>query len=402
LASIDGLLREGDLLFTRYNGSVEYVGACAVVPSIGHLTYPDKLIRVRVDSRIVEPRYVSYAFQAGKVRAQIRSMARTTAGQAGISGSSLKSIAFPVPPLTEQHRIVGTLDGHFSCLDAASGFLKAAEGRLMNIRTCLLEQLLTPYCDRLRNLASLLREPMINGRSVPTDRNGFPVLRLTAVSDGRVDLAERKNGAWTKEQAAPFLVQEGDFFVSRGNGSLKLVGRGALVCIKPDPVAFPDTLIRLRVDESKLSREFLPLVWNSRHVRTQVENSARTTAGIYKINQSILASITLPVPPLECQQQIVDEVDGLDRNLTWVRNAIHAAHVRERRLRASLLRAAFIGKLAPQDSSDEPASELLRRLRAEPRFEAVKRTPSGRTHKQPPPPSITATTDDYQQEELPL
>jgi type I restriction enzyme S subunit len=67
-----------------------------------------------------------------------------------------------------------------------------------------------------------------------------------------------------------------------------------------------------------------------------------------------------------------------------------------------VLTEAFEGRLIQQNSSDEPASELLRRVRVERAAGPTKRTRSARTPEQPPPPSITATTDDYQQEELPL
>ena len=76
------------------------------------------------------------------------------------------------------------------------------------------------------SLDELLSEELANGRSVPTDDAGFPVLRLTALKHGRVDLRERKGGAWSALDAAPFTVRLNDFLVSRGNGSLSLVGRG--------------------------------------------------------------------------------------------------------------------------------------------------------------------------------
>src|SRR5438477_10659089 len=94
-------------------------------------------------------------------------------------------------------------------------------------------------------LGELLEEPMANGRSVP-DGSGFPVLRLTALKGGRVDLRERKRGAWGAQDASRFRVRNGDFLIARGNGSLALVGRGGLVEDEPDPVAYPDTAIRVR------------------------------------------------------------------------------------------------------------------------------------------------------------
>src|SRR6202034_3509303 len=172
-------------------------------------------------------------------------------------------------------------------------------------------------------------EPLINGRSVQTDGDGFPVLRLTALREGRLALSERKGGRWTAADAEPFLVHRGDFFISRGNGSLSLVGRGALLEEEPDPIAFPDTMIRIRVGEQKIFPEFLRLVWDAQRIRTQIESFARTTAGIYKINQKMVQAILIPVPNLPLQRQLVTEVrevlEGVDRVGGQIQQvAIHA------------------------------------------------------------------------------
>lgn len=161
----------------------------------------------------------------------------------------------------------------------------------------------------VRSLGELVRQPLTNGRSVPTRVGGFPVLRLTALRTEGVDLQERKGGAWSREEASRYLVAEGDFLVARGSGSLDLVGRGSLVRRMADEVAFPDTAIRVRPAVGQISPEYLSLLWNSPMVRMQVESMARTTAGIYKVNQEHLNSVRLPVPALGEQRRIVDILD---------------------------------------------------------------------------------------------
>ena len=188
---------------------------------------------------------------------------------------------------------------------------------------------------------------------------------MTCLDDGRIDLGERKEGEWDASAAAPFLVRKGDFFVSRGNGSLDLVGRGGLVVDHPDPVAYPDTLIRVRVPGEYLEPALLALVWNSRAVRQQLEGQARTTAGIYKVNQGMLNDVRLPLPPLEEQTRIVTEVERQMSFVEACERAVEAGLERSAALRRSVLKAAFEGQLVPQDPTDEPASVLLERIRAQ-------------------------------------
>lgn len=193
-----------------------------------------------------------------------------------------------------------------------------------------------------RPLADLLSEPLRNGRSVPTARDGFPVLRLTAIRNGSVDLGERKTGAWTASDARPYLVTAGDFMIARGNGSLALVGRGGLVRVEPDHVAFPDTMIRARPDRSRLVPEYLALVWESDRVRRQVERSARTSAGIYKVSQPSLSAVALPVPPIGEQRRIVaileEHLSDLDDGVRSLRNAQARCRLLNRSVLLDLIR----------------------------------------------------------------
>jgi type I restriction enzyme S subunit len=100
-------LQKGDLLFTRYNGNTDYVAVCGMfMEEVENFVYPDKLIRVRVNSAIVTPEFIELIFQTPQVRETLRSYIKTSAGQHGISGGDLKSITIPVPSITSQRLIV--------------------------------------------------------------------------------------------------------------------------------------------------------------------------------------------------------------------------------------------------------------------------------------------------------
>lgn len=157
------------------------------------------------------------------------------------------------------------------------------------------------------SLDELLAEGLANGRSVKTRDGGFPVLRLTALRSRSIDLSERKCGAWDEEAARPYLVRKGDFLISRGNGSRHLVGRGSLVTDEPDPVAYPDTMIRIRPGRF-LTPHYLAVIWESPGVRAQLEGRAKTTAGIHKVSQGDLEKTWLPLPTLDEQQQVARQV----------------------------------------------------------------------------------------------
>lgn len=318
----------------------------------------------------------------------------------------LRQLPVPLAPIAEQHRIVEALEDHLSRLDAASAYLARARRATTSLENARRYDLLRPWFATMKSLGTLLVSPLINGRSVPTDDDGFPVLRLTAIKHGALDLSARKGGLWNQQDAAPFLVKQGDFMVSRGNGSLRLVGRGALVVEAPDPVAFPDTMIRVRPNQRLIDAQFLAFVWDSPQVRRQIESAARTTAGIYKINQAILERLQIPVPPRSEQQRIVEsateELAVVDRLISNV----ELADRRARGLRRALLAQAFSGRLVPQDPADEQASALLARVEDErASLAATKAKPVRLTRTTPTkasPPKTTSTVPVGIQEELPL
>lgn len=206
---------------------------------------------------------------------------------------------------------------------------------------------------------------LTNGRSVPTAQAGAKVLRLTAVKEGRIDLREFKVGAWSEEDAKSFAVVEGDLLIVRGNGSLTLVGRAGLVGHVVDQVAYPDTMIRLRVMDSVVSSSWVGLVWDSSLVRTHLERRARTSAGIYKIAQPDIATAPVPVPGVAEQARIGELFQQQLEQIIAMQTMLEAGLWHSAAQRQNILRAAFAGQLVPQDPNDEPASVLLERIRAE-------------------------------------
>ena len=218
-------------------------------------------------------------------------------------------------------------------------------------------------------------DDLANGRSVPSAEKGAKVLRLTAVRNGRIDLSASKNGAWTEKEAEPFAVVEGDLLIVRGNGSLPLVGRAALVPEVREQVAYPDTLIRLRVVESVVRPAWICFMWDSEKTRTHLEQRARTSAGIYKISQPDIISVVVPVPPLAEQDQMLEAFAVSSQSIDEVELMIGTSLKQSTAQRQNILRAAFAGQLVPQDPNDEPASVLLERIRAERAKQAAAKKP---------------------------
>lgn len=87
-------------------------------------------------------------------------------------------------------------------------------------------------------------------------------------------------------------------------------------------------------------------------------------SNIPQINHDDVAELLVPLPPLAEQERIVAEIERRLSTLDRMEAEVERGLRRAERLRHSILKRAFEGKLVPQDPSDEPASALLERIRA--------------------------------------
>ena len=99
-------------------------------------------------------------------------------------------------------------------------------------------------------------------------------------------------------------------------------------------------MIAARID-NQVARPFLELVWNSRAVRTQIEASARTTNGTYKVNQTMLEAVSFICPPIELQHQFTNRTIAIGKQKDFVQSSLSQLD----QLFASLQHRAFRGEL---------------------------------------------------------
>ncbi len=83
------------------------------------------------------------------------------------------------------------------------------------------------------------------------------------------------------------------------------------------------------------------------------------------LNLSILNELPYPLPPIQEQKEIVENLELQFANIDAILNDNNHRKKAINTLRQAILKQAFEGKLVPQDPTDEPASELLKRIREE-------------------------------------
>ena len=167
----------------------------------------------------------------------------------------------------------------------------------------------------------------------------------------------------TQEVADQFALVSGDILFTEGGDRDKL-GRGWVWKGEIDGCIHQNHVFRARLLLNDMPPEFVSW-WGNSFGQTFFEQTGKQTTNLASINLSVLSSFPVPLPPLAEQRRIVAEVDRRLSAIQEAESTVEANLTRGERLRQSILKQAFSGRLVPQDPNDEPASALLERIRAE-------------------------------------
>ncbi len=127
----DYLIREGDFLFSRAN-TLELVGACVIVHMVSkRLMLSDKILRFHFSDEILKL-FVLYYLRSQKGRYEIEQKSSgNQMSMRNIGQGKIREIEIPLPPLSEQHRIVSEIERRLSVCDkmeeVIGGSLRQAE-----------------------------------------------------------------------------------------------------------------------------------------------------------------------------------------------------------------------------------------------------------------------------------
>jgi type I restriction enzyme S subunit len=190
-----------------------------------------------------------------------------------------------------------------------------------------------------------------------------PYLRVANVHANQLRLDEISSIGVLPQEFTKTRLQKGDLLIVEGNGSIDHIGRVAIWNDEIPDISHQNHLIRWRANKD-IDPRFV-LYWVLSPIgREQIVKVASSTTGLHTLSVSKVGALSLDLPPLDEQTEIVRRVeilftfaDRLEARLTHARAAAD-------RLTPAMLAKAFRGELVPQDPEDEPAAELLKRLAA--------------------------------------
>jgi len=258
------------------------------------------------------------------------------------------SLEVPLPPLDEQRRIVTRMDELAAKIEEARRLREQAVADAESLTPCAATIAFTDARWSLHSIEALVgRANLKNGKSIKVTTSDSEVrcLRLSGLREGRIDCKDSKPVPLTLEEAKPYLVNLDDVFIVRGNGSKELVGRAGMITESCEGIIFPDLFIRVPLDRTRVLPSYFVAVWNSSRVRRVIEEIAKTTSGIWKINQGHIASVRIPVPQVAEQRRIVAHIDALQAKVDALKRLQAETAAELDALLPSILDRAFKGEL---------------------------------------------------------
>jgi type I restriction enzyme S subunit len=339
-----------------------------------------------------------------------------SAGQLRVPLSYMQQIPIALPPLPEQHRIVAKIEELFTKLDAGVEALKRVKTQLKRYRQSVLKhafegKLTAEWREAHKHElepASVLLErikherkktakgkykelPPLDASNLPQLPEGWMWTRLSDYSslitkgespnwqgfeyvDSGITFIRSENVLWGKvdiSEAAQIpqefhnklkrsQVRPNDVLINLVGAS---IGRSGLAPEMIESANINQAVALVRCNQSLLPA-YLMHVFLSPQVQEAIRASKVETARP-NISLEDLRDLAVPLASVPEQYKIVEEIERRFSVADQIEKTVDHSLKQAERLRQSILKRAFEGKLVPQDPRDETAEKLLERIKAE-------------------------------------
>ena len=365
LVQEEQLVKKYDIIIVSSTGSSKVIGRAG----ISHNDYNDVafgafLLLARPNKLAVKP-FVNFFFQSELYRDRIRLLANGV-NINNIRTDHITSMPIPFPPISEQHRIVARIESLFAKLDEAKEKLQAVVDGYEIRRAAILHRAfageLTAKWRKehsvgmeswgFSELGDCADTQYGYTESASQEKVGPKFLRITDIQNGVVNWSEIPYCKISEEGFYKYAIHPDNIMVARTGAT---TGKSYLVLDDIDAV-FASYLIRITIKASNLLPTYLYNFMQSQHYWDQI---IEFSVGIAQpgVNAKKLKKITLPIPLIEEQKQIIKLLTNLLDQEQQVQCTAEAALAKIDLIKKSILARAFRGELGTNDP-EEARAEL--------------------------------------------
>ena len=304
--------------------------------------------------------YLFYYLKKHEIRTEIATKMEGSTGRQRVPKNVLANLEIP-PPLPEQHRIAAALSAAQDAKEKTGAVIAAAK----SLKKSLMRHLFTygPVPAGVAESAVLVETEIGlvpdgwevtqlgvicnlfqygTSKRCHLDEVGIPVLRIPNVVNGRIDTQKLKYINLEDKKAEKLRLSSGDLLFVRTNGQRKYVGRCSIYKEELRDALFASYLIRAKLNADVALPEYIQFYTTTQKGQEYLSGRASGAAdGKFNINQQILKSVLVPLPPLPTQQKIASILSTADKKIESEENKKKALD----ELFRSLLHNLMTGKI---------------------------------------------------------
>ncbi len=261
----------------------------------------------------------------------------TGSAQPQIVRQSLEKVKVIYPPLDEQRKIA-------EVLDEVSDLIAKRRQQLDKLDELVKSRFIEMFGDPVQNPLGWTKRPLLgmgyckNGMNFHTGDSGIEMYCLGvgdfkdhSVIDGTDCLPTVSLNEAPPEES---MLRDGDIVFVRSNGNKALVGRCLVVYPHSTPTTYSGFCIRYRLTSDDVNTTYLLRVLKTDSMRKMM---AGRGANIQNLNQQILATLNVPIPPKKLQEEFASFVAQTDKSKLAVQQGLQELEI----LKKSLMQEYF-------------------------------------------------------------
>lgn len=358
-------LENGDILLLRTNGNPAYVGRCTVFDGeIDDCVFASYLIRIRLNENSSLPKFVSEFLNSNLGRQEMSGWISTSAGNHNIGIGAIENFSVPLPKYEEQSKIATVLYTVDQAIEKTEAIIEQSHivkkslmqdvfhGRHKNCK----EYQSTPVGEipthwSVASIGEVVQTAQYGISESLSEEGQYPIFRMNNIENGYMVDEPLKYIDLDDDEFEKYRVEKGDILFNRTN-SLELVGKTGIYELEGDHV-FASYLVRLQTNE-KVDSHYLNYYMNSSEAQNRMMDFATKGVSQANINANSIQQVTLPLPPVEEQQEIADRLRGIDSQI----EANEQYKSQLKRLKRGLMQDLLSGKVRTSDTNIEVPEEI--------------------------------------------
>ena len=286
-------------------------------------------------SNVLNIKYVLFFFRYFEVQLQQKGTGTTFKA---ITQDIIKNLEIPVPPLSDQERIVARIEELFSQLDAGVKTLKKMKAQLAVYRQAVLKEAFEKTPERI-TLGSISESRL--GKMLDKEKNvGEPrrYLRNINVRWFGFDLSDLLEMRIEDSEVDKYSLRKGDLVICEGGEP----GRCA-VWETDDTIYYQKALHRVRFTDGSNPKFYMYYLWYA--AQTGLLKSLFTGTGIKHLTGQSLVKVQVPTAARSAQGLVVNEIESHLSVCDSIEKTVDTAMQQAEAMRQSILKDAFEGRL---------------------------------------------------------